>query len=100
MNITKLRTKGDIHRNPKHTSIQKDFRSFLQVLEKQNDLLRINKNVNCKFELAAVVSKFEGKHAILFEQVNGSEEILVAANVSALVVARYVAATVSAAAEG
>src|SRR5919205_2587924 len=81
MNITKLRTKGDIHRNPKHTSIQKDFRSFLQILEKQNDLLRINKNVNCKFELAAVVSKLEGKHAILFEKVNGSEEILVASNV-------------------
>ena len=82
MNITKSRTEeGHHHRNPKHASIQRDFRSFLQTLEEENDLLRINKNVDCKFELAAVVSKFEGKHAILFEQVNGSEEILVAANV-------------------
>ena len=69
------------HRNPNSNSIKKDFRSFLEILERENDLVKISKNVKPKFELAAVVSKLEGKHAILFEKVNGSEEILVASNV-------------------
>jgi 2,5-furandicarboxylate decarboxylase 1 len=67
--------------NPKDTSIKKDLRSFLEILESENDLFRVNKNVKPKFELAAVVSKLEGKHAILFEKVNESEQILVASNV-------------------
>ena len=69
------------HRNPNGNSIKKDFRSFLEALERENDLVKISKNVKPKFELAAVVSKLEGKHAILFEKVNGSEEIIVASNV-------------------
>ena len=69
------------HRNPNSNSIKKDFRSFLEALERENDLVKISKNVKPKFELAAVVSKLEGKHAILFEKVNGSKEIVVASNV-------------------
>lgn len=69
------------HRNPNSNSIKKDFRSFLEALERENDLVKISKNVKPKFELAAVVSKLEGKHAILFEKVKGSKEIIVASNV-------------------
>ncbi len=75
-----MRTKRGTH-NPKANSIKKDLRSFLEILESKNDLFRVNKNVKSKFELAAVVSKLEGKHAILFEKVNGSEQISVASNV-------------------
>lgn len=75
-----MRTKRVTH-NPKANSIKKDLRSFLEILESENDLLRVNKNVKPKFELAAVVSKLEGKHAILFEKVNESDQISVASNV-------------------
>ena len=75
-----MRTKRGTH-NPKANSIKKDLRSFLEILESENDLFRVNKNVKSKFELAAVVSKLEGKHAILFEKVNESEQISVASNV-------------------
>lgn len=75
-----MRTKRVTH-NPKGNSIKKDLRSFLEILESENDLLRVNKNVKPKFELAAVVSKLEGKHAILFEKVNESDQISVASNV-------------------
>lgn len=57
-----------------------DFRSFLNVLEKENDLMRINKTVSTKFEIAALVSKLERKQAALFENVEDSR-IYVASNV-------------------
>ncbi|HEX2231299.1 MAG TPA: UbiD family decarboxylase, partial [Nitrososphaeraceae archaeon] len=57
-----------------------DFRGFLGLLEKENELIRINKTVSAKFEIAAVVSKLERKQAVLFEKVEGSK-ILVASNV-------------------
>jgi 2,5-furandicarboxylate decarboxylase 1 len=76
-----VRAKRGTHRNSNVNNIKKDFRSFLEILERENDLVKISKNVKPKFELAAVVSKLEGKHAILFEKVNGSEEIIVASNV-------------------
>ena len=57
-----------------------DFRSFLNVLEKENDLIRINKTVSTKFEIAALVSKLERKQAALFENVEDSR-IYVASNV-------------------
>lgn len=57
-----------------------DFRGFLSLLEKENDLIRINKTVSSKFEIAAVVSKLERKQAVLFEKIEGSE-ILVASNI-------------------
>jgi 2,5-furandicarboxylate decarboxylase 1 len=57
-----------------------DFRSFLNMLEKENDLIRINKTVSTKFEIAALVSKLERKQAALFENVEDSR-IYVASNV-------------------
>ena len=57
-----------------------DFRGFLSLLERGNDLIRINKTVSTKFEIAAVVSKLEKKQAVLFENVEGSN-ISVASNV-------------------
>src|ERR671915_573456 len=57
-----------------------DFRGFLSLLEKENDLIRINKTVSSKFEIAAVVSKLERKQAVLFEKIEGSE-ILIASNI-------------------
>jgi 2,5-furandicarboxylate decarboxylase 1 len=57
-----------------------DFRSFLSLLQRENDLIRINKTVSTKFEIAAVVSKLERKQAVLFENVKGSK-ITVASNV-------------------
>ena len=57
-----------------------DFRGFLSILERGNDLIRINKTVSTKFEIAAVVSKLEKRQAVLFENVEGSN-ISVASNV-------------------
>ena len=57
-----------------------DFRSFLRLLEKDKDLIQIKKTVRSKFEVAAVVSKLEGKQAALFKKVEGSK-LLVASNV-------------------
>jgi 2,5-furandicarboxylate decarboxylase 1 len=57
-----------------------DFRSFLRLLRKENDLIRIKKAVSPEFELAAVVSKLDRKEAILFENVEDSE-IKVACNI-------------------
>ena len=51
------------------TDKNNDLRSFLRILEKVNDLLRIKKAVKTKFELAAIVSKLEGRQAIIFEKV-------------------------------
>jgi UbiD family decarboxylase len=57
-----------------------DFRGFLSLLEKENDLIRINKTLSSKFEVAAVVSKLERKQAVLFEKIEDSK-ILVASNI-------------------
>jgi len=58
----------------------KDFRSFLSLLEEKGELVRVSKSVSSKFELAAVVSKLEGKQAILFEKIDKSQ-FKVASNV-------------------
>jgi 2,5-furandicarboxylate decarboxylase 1 len=60
---------------------KKDFRSFLHLLENENDLVRINKPINPKFELAAIVSKLEGKQAVIFETVKDNNKIRVASNI-------------------
>ena len=54
-----------------------DFRNFLDYLEEIGELVRVKKIVNPRFELAAVVSKFEGKQAVLFEKVEGSKMTVV-----------------------
>ncbi|SRR6266487_1785167 len=56
------------------------FSDFLSELQKINDLIRIKKLVDPKFELAAIVSKLDGGKAVLFESVKNST-IKVAANV-------------------
>jgi len=50
-----------------------DLHGFLYLLEKRNDLLKINKEVSPKFELAAISHKLDRKQAVLFERVKGSE---------------------------
>ena len=74
-------------RNEKENNDTKDlnnnnnsFRSFLSLLEKEGDLLRVKKNVSTEFEIASIVSKLEGQQAILFEKVRDSK-IRVACNV-------------------
>jgi UbiD family decarboxylase len=57
-----------------------DLRSYLSLLQKQGELVHVKKAVNPKFELAAVVSKFDGKQAVMFEKVKDSK-IAVASNV-------------------
>jgi 2,5-furandicarboxylate decarboxylase 1 len=49
-----------------------DLHGFLSLLEKRNDLLKINKEVSPKFELAAISHKLDRKQAVLFEHVEGS----------------------------
>jgi len=56
------------------------FTDFLNGLEKVDQLVRIKKSVNPKFELAGIVSKLDKGKAVLFESVNESK-IKVAANV-------------------
>jgi 2,5-furandicarboxylate decarboxylase 1 len=56
------------------------FTDFLNGLEKADQLIRIKKTVNPKFELAGIVSKLDKGKAVLFESVNESK-IKVAANV-------------------
>jgi 2,5-furandicarboxylate decarboxylase 1 len=76
-----MTTKRWIEDKPKDSkNISHDFRSFLFLLEKEEELVRISKSVSTKFELAAVVSKLEGKQAVLFEKINESQ-FKVASNV-------------------
>ncbi len=56
------------------------FTDFLNGLENADQLVRIKKSVNPKFELAGIVSKLDKGKAVLFESVNESK-IKVAANV-------------------
>src|ERR687892_275847 len=49
-----------------------DVRSFLKYLEQIGELVKVKKNVSPRFELAGVGSKFEGKEALIFEKVKGS----------------------------
>src|ERR671933_757938 len=76
-----MTTKRSIPQNPADPrSMPKDFRSFLSLLEQKRELVRISKSVSSRFELAAVVSKLEGKQAILFERIDKSQ-FKVASNV-------------------
>ena len=57
-----------------------DLRTFLELLEQQNELLVIRKSVDAKFEIAAVSSKASNTKAVLFEKVKRSR-MRVASNV-------------------
>ncbi len=50
-----------------------DLRRFISILESKGELLTISKKVQKKFELAAIVSKFDQGKAILFTNVNDSK---------------------------
>lgn len=50
-----------------------DLREFLEILEEKNELITISKKVKKKFELAAIVSKFDKKEALLFTNVDESK---------------------------
>jgi len=56
------------------------FTDFISQLESANQLVRIKKTVNPKFELAAIVSKLDNGKAVLFESIKDSK-VKVAANV-------------------
>jgi len=60
-----------------------DLRGFLGLLEKNNELIRIKKEVSPKFELAAVIQKIQKtiNKAVLFEKVKGYPNVSVASNV-------------------
>jgi 2,5-furandicarboxylate decarboxylase 1 len=47
------------------------LRDTIQRLEKQGDLVRVRKEVDRRFELAAVAKKLDGGPAVLFEHVRG-----------------------------
>ncbi|HEY7082430.1 MAG TPA: UbiD family decarboxylase [Nitrososphaeraceae archaeon] len=50
-----------------------DLRSFLHLLDENKDLILIQKAVSPKFEIPAIVSRFERKQALLFEDVMNSK---------------------------
>ncbi|HEX9678379.1 UbiD family decarboxylase [Nitrososphaera sp.] len=50
-----------------------DLRSYLALLEKQGELVHVKKQVDAKFEIAAVVSKLDGGQAVVFDNVRASK---------------------------
>ena len=50
-----------------------DFRSFLLLLQSEDELVRVKRDVNAEYELAVVTAKLNGKQAVLFEKVRGSK---------------------------
>lgn len=61
-------------------SNNQDFRSFLSLLEAEQELVRAKKDVGAEYELAGVAAKLDGRQAVLFEKVRGSR-LAVACNV-------------------
>lgn len=57
-----------------------DLRSYLALLEKNGELVHVKKQVDPRFELAAVVSKLDGGKAVVFDKVRASK-IAVASNI-------------------
>ena len=50
-----------------------DLRSFLSHLERRGELITIHKKVKKKFELAAIISKFDKKEAVMFTNIDESK---------------------------
>jgi UbiD family decarboxylase len=46
-----------------------DIRGFIESLENEGEIIRIQKNVNSIFELPGIVSKLDGNKAVIFENV-------------------------------
>src|SRR5919107_4192998 len=55
--------------NSNIANIPNDLREFIELLENENEIIRIKKNVNTTFELPAIVSKLDGNKAVIFENV-------------------------------
>ncbi len=50
-----------------------DLRSYLALLEEHGELVHIKKQVDARFELAAVVSKLDGSSAVVFDKVRANK---------------------------
>ncbi len=50
-----------------------NLHDFINKLEIKNEIIKVKREIDPKFELAAITSKFEGKQAVLFESVKNSE---------------------------
>lgn len=50
-----------------------DLGSCIDYLEKNDKLVRVESEVDPKFELAGIAKKYEGKKCVLFEKVKGSD---------------------------
>jgi UbiD family decarboxylase len=48
-----------------------DLRSYLSLLDKEKELVHVKRQVSAEYELAAVVSKLDGKEAVVFDKVAG-----------------------------
>jgi 2,5-furandicarboxylate decarboxylase 1 len=59
-----------------------DLRGFLSTLQSDNELVRVKRDVNAEYEIAAVSARIDGKQAVLFEKVRKSK-IRVVTNVIA-----------------
>lgn len=61
----------------KENSIKKnkniDLRNFIKILEKEKEIVHIDKEINTRYELAAIVSKFDTNKAILFENIKDKD---------------------------
>ena len=55
--------------NSNITNIHNDLREFIELLENEDEIIRIKKNVNSIFELPGIVSKLDGNKAVIFENV-------------------------------
>src|SRR5919112_5232616 len=54
-----------------------DLRGFLLMLQSENELVRVKRNVNAQYEIAAVTARLDSKQAVLFEKVRGSKSKVV-----------------------
>jgi 2,5-furandicarboxylate decarboxylase 1 len=53
-----------------------DLRSFLESLEEEGDLVRIDRAVSPKYEATALMKEYDGKKALLFERLAGCKAVV------------------------
>ncbi len=61
------------HPSPEVADRLVDMKSCIAYLEKTGNLVRVQSEVDPKYELAGIAKKYEGKKCILFEKVKGSK---------------------------
>src|SRR5918994_6718371 len=54
-----------------------DLRGFLLMLQSENELVCVKRDVNAEYEIAAVTARLDSKQAVLFERVRGSKSRVV-----------------------